>query len=360
MSGEPDSPRSIHAALVETATDPLWAIDGDERFEALNRPFLDLTGYERSELLGSSPTLLFADDAEEWTHHVRVLENSEPGATEQWTGTVLTRNGTEVPVEWTARTVDAEGRTAIVGSVEDLREGRQQDRKLNVLNRVLRHNIRNQINVVLGKASLLQEIDDEGYRTAARQIEEMSEEIINISDKARRAQQHIDVPADEDCRIDLVEPTEQAIRSFEIKVPAVTIRTDLPSRAPVRAPPAVDVALGELLENAVVHDRSDPEVTVTIETGGSRTRLRVEDSCEPIPAEVRETIGRGSEQPLHHNDGLGLWIVKWITESVGGELSFARREDDTGNAVTLSFETLGADRLDGLTPDDSGGPTEPR
>jgi len=366
MSHDTGSPSSLHEALLETATEPLWALDETGTFTLANRAFLELTGYTRAELLGVSPTVLFRDGGAEFHHRVQLLETGEPGTTEQWTGRLWTKNGTEVPVVWVCRAVAAEDGAAtaaedrvttadsrgaaVVGRVEDLREGRQQDRKLNVLNRVLRHNIRNQVNVVLGKASLLQETDDESHRTAARKIEEISEEIINISDKARRAQQHIDVPVDAECRIDLVEPTEQAIRTFEITEPAATVRTDLPSRAPARAPPSIDIAVQELLENAAVHSAAEePAVTVTIDPGETRTRLRVEDDCEPIPPEVRETIGRGSEQPLHHNDGLGLWIVKWITESVDGELSFGRRDDDAGNVVTLSFETLDEATLDGPT-----------
>lgn len=361
MSNDTDLPASVDRAMLETATDPLWAIDGEGTFTAINRAFLELTGYTRAELLGTDPAVLFRDDGEEWTYRIRLLEDGEPGATEEWSGRLWTKNGAEVPVGWSCRASETDDGRVIVGRVEDRRETRQQDRKLNVLNRVLRHNIRNQVNVVLGKASLLQEIDDEGYRTAAEKIEEMSEEIINISDKARRAQQHIDVPVDAECRIDLVEPTEQAVRTFGIKEPTATVRSDLPPTAPARAPPSVDIAIQELLENAVVHNPApEPSATVTIDVDGAWTRLRVVDECDPIPAEVRETIGRGSEQPLHHNDGLGLWIVKWITESVDGDLSFGRRDDDEGNVVTLSFETLDAAFLDGSTDDTTllGGSTD--
>ena len=268
MSNDTEAPSSLHEALLETATDPLWALDETGAFAAANRAFLELTGYTRAELLGASPTVLFRDDGSEFHHRVRLLETGEPGTTEQWTGRLWTKNGTEVPVVWVCRATAANDRAAIVGRVEDLREGRQQDRKLNVLNRVLRHNIRNQVNVVLGKATLLQETDDESHRTAARKIEEISEEIINISDKARRAQQHIDVPVDAECRIDLVEPTEQAIRTFEITAPTAEVRTDLPSRAPARAPPSIDIAVQELLENAAVHSAAkEPAVTVTIDAG---------------------------------------------------------------------------------------------
>lgn len=335
MSGETE----IYRALLEMSTEALWVTNSDGEFEAVNSAFVDLTGYSEAEVLGRALGELFGTDGQSWGHRVELL--TEPGATEQWFGQIRSKSGTEVPVQHECEVIEKGRQTYVVGRIEDLRTENQQEQKLNVLNRALRHNIRNQVNVILGKASMLQEIDDEGYRTAAAKIEEIGQEIINISDKARRAQQHIGVPFDDACRIDLVGPAEQAIRSFRIAEPSVTVETEFPAQAPARAPPSLDAALQELLENAVVHSAGEnAEVAVEIEIDDDRTHVHVRDQCEPIPAAVRETIGRGSEQPLHHNDGLGLWIVQWITDTVDGKLTFDRRGDDSGNVVTLTFETL--------------------
>jgi two-component sensor histidine kinase len=79
---------------------------------------------------------------------------------------------------------------------------------------------------------------------------------------------------------------------------------------------------------------------VCIQRDAEPTAVHDDDECEPIPQEVIETINHGEEQPLRHNDGLGLWIVKWIADTVDGELSFSRREDTAGNRVTLRFQRL--------------------
>lgn len=337
----PDEIERYREAL-ETATEPLWVLNDGTEFEVVNGAVLELTGYAREELLGASPGSLLAEEDQPWTH--RLLYESDPGTIEEWNGQIYSKNGTEIPVNWHCRLVDLGDENAIVGRFVDRRQRRQSEGQLNVLNRVLRHNIRNQVNIILGKASLLQGVDDEGYRTAAEKIEEIAEEIISTSDKARRAQQHVGAPPDEECRTDLVDVAAQAVRGFQITEPAATVRTDLPQKAPARAPPGVDVAVEELLENATVHNPADePEIELEIDAGEELTHLRIKDGCEPIPSEVRETIGRGSEQPLHHNDGLGLWIVQWTVDAVDGSLSFARREDDSGNVVTLTFETLEAE-----------------
>jgi len=36
-----------------------------------------------------------------------------------------------------------------------------------------------------------------------------------------------------------------------------------------------------------------------------------------------------------HGSGVGLFVMKWCIESLGGELKIERREDDRGNVVSF-------------------------
>jgi PAS domain S-box-containing protein len=330
--------------LAEAATDPLFLVDADDYFEIVNGEFLDLVGYAREEIVGMAATeILHEEDVGEWEQRVRLLRADAATESETWSARIVTKNGTEAPVDFelSAFRVDSETDASIVGTACDARERRRREQRLNILNRALRHNIRNRMNLVLGHAETLQEVDDEGYRTTAEQIERIGEEVINISDKARRAHKHLDIPSDEDCRTDLVEVARQVVTKFDITYPKATVEMDLPDSARARAPPAVEIALTELLENAAVHHPSgNGPAVVEIEADEERVALRVKDECEPVPQAVIDTLEEGEESRLHHNEGIGLWLVQWVVETVGGELSFGRREDGTGNAVTLTFDTL--------------------
>jgi len=44
---------------------------------------------------------------------------------------------------------------------------------------------------------------------------------------------------------------------------------------------------------------------------------------------------RGTETPLRHGSGIGLWIVKWGIDHLGGRISFAEREPQ-GTTVTVA------------------------
>lgn len=59
-----------------------------------------------------------------------------------------------------------------------------------------------------------------------------------------------------------------------------------------------------------------------------------DDGPEINPAEY-EVLAQGVETPLEHGSGVGLWIVKWGIDEVGGSVSFAEREP-RGTVVTIS------------------------
>lgn len=54
-----------------------------------------------------------------------------------------------------------------------------------------------------------------------------------------------------------------------------------------------------------------------------------------IPDHERKPIARGSEDPLDHGSGIGLWAIKWGVEQLDGEVEFT--ENGTPGSVVKLY-----------------------
>ena len=63
-------------------------------------------------------------------------------------------------------------------------------------------------------------------------------------------------------------------------------------------------------------------------------RIAISDDGPGIPAEELNALDRGTEDPLKHTTGLGLWQLKWAVMTLGGDVSF---EVDNGTTVRIDI-----------------------
>ena len=113
------------------------------------------------------------------------------------------------------------------------------------------------------------------------------------------------------------------------------------SRAPVSAAPGRIVqVLENLIDNAEGFSPPGGTITVAIEESGESIILRVEDEGLGIPAGKEEVIFDRFVTLRRDHTGLGLSIVKTITEGYGGtvRLESGRKK---GAAFILEFPQKG-------------------
>ena len=224
-------------------------------------------------------------------------------------------------------------------ALQDVTDLRAHEQRLEVSNRVLRHNLRNDTNVIRGYAGQIASlVDDSEVVDNATRIEETADELYELSEKARKL---VDESTDRNADrkpVELVAQTENVVSTMADDHPATEWRIDAPDTAVVRLPNEVRFsnAIRNLLENAVKHnDADEPEVEVRIRSGNGRTRVHVIDNGPGIPDLERRVFEAGSETPLQHSQGVGLWIAYLHTTEAGGE--FDIEGSDEGTTVTMSF-----------------------
>lgn len=223
----------------------------------------------------------------------------------------------------------------LLGAVNELRKEHEKAIELNrknvVMNRVLRHNIRNDMNVILGHIDRLNGdngVDDSVINPIKRKIND----VVDLSDSARKIEA---IGQEADRRpIDVVSLIETRLDVARSSHPDASISANMPSDVWVDGDPLLSSALDNVIENAIKHTDTDPIIEVSVERTGSDVIIRVADSGPGIPDREKRVLLGGGETSLIHSEGLGLWLVKWVIESYEGEVRFGSNEPH-GSVVEL-------------------------
>lgn len=233
-----------------------------------------------------------------------------------------------------------------VRSTERLEEQRDG---LRLLNEVVRHDIRNDLQVISAYAELLtDQVDGEGREY----VETLRERVDHAVDLTRTARDMADVMLSADSQrqpVDLRATLERELDEVRSTYPgaAVTVDGTVPS-VTVLADDMLDSILRNLLKNAIQHNDEDvPEVTVSVEAGGESVVVRVADNGPGVPDDRKEEVfGKGEKGLESGGAGLGLYLVRTLVDSYGGEVWVEDREEgdpEAGAAFVLELPVADAD-----------------
>ncbi|WP_244880411.1 histidine kinase N-terminal 7TM domain-containing protein [Halogeometricum borinquense] len=218
----------------------------------------------------------------------------------------------------------------------DISRHLRQQQRLEVLNRILRHNIRTETNIIHGYVDRF--ADDEDAQTVKRRalrIEEMGR-------KGREAIQLFNGGREGHDSRPLSALLQQCLDSARREHPEVTFEYD-PLGDDVTVAWSLRTVLSNVVENAVEHNTSDdPHVWVRVREADQRVHISVVDNGPGIDTYELNVLEDGSETALKHGSGLGLWIAKWGTEIAGGNISFSEN-NPTGSVVTVDVPILSRD-----------------
>jgi signal transduction histidine kinase len=206
----------------------------------------------------------------------------------------------------------------------DVTEQQSRIERLNVLNRVLRHNLRNEMNVVYGLADRLD--DDQAPDEAVEiidQIKAKSMELVDLGNQAREIDEILASPASEsgEAQIARILDWEQSRLKTAHPEVTLTVQDDLPEMA---CPKRLETILKVLDEALLAYNDSDvPSLEMSIRETDSVAVICVTDDGSGIPEHDRLAIAEGEETKLRHGSGLALWLARWGAQAIGGDLTIA-------------------------------------
>jgi PAS domain S-box-containing protein len=296
----------------------------------VNDGFCELTGYDREEALGRNCRFLQGEGTDpETRRRIRAaLRAEEPVSVEIRN---YRRNGEPFWNRLDILPVEEDGKvTHFLGFQRDVSGVRRQREQLSVLDRVLRHNLRNKLNVVVGHARGLRDDPDRdpsAVKRTADHIEQAATDILSLANIARRFR--LDSDSDAATRTDVA----AQVATWAETEPDVVV--NLPDRARALVPTQLSLCLDTLVENARDrHSTGTPTVTVTVERQPTDVTITISDDAPPVPEVERQAFTAGRETALEHAQGIDLWLVRWTIERAGGEI-----ELEADGTVTLTFST---------------------
>lgn len=205
------------------------------------------------------------------------------------------------------------------------RELRRRNRELAVLNRIVRHDIRNDVSVFLGWGDALEDYVEPGGEEylsrmldAADHITQLTE---NVGDFLNVLKNHQDAELRSYDLVRVLRTEIEKSRSAHEEA-EFTIEGSFPDEVAVEANEMLPSVFRNLLNNAVMHnDKETPEVRISLDVIPDAVQVDVTDNGPGVPDGRREEVfGRGQMGLESPGSGIGLYLVDTLVEMFGGEV----------------------------------------
>ncbi|WP_276301007.1 sensor histidine kinase [Halorussus lipolyticus] len=216
------------------------------------------------------------------------------------------------------------------------RTAERERQTLSFLNSLLRHDVLNGANVILGYAELLQDSEGEADQRHLDTIQTRSEAIIELVENvgllidARTSDAELTA-------MNLSDLLTEELAAARQTHPSAEFTASMPDDLLVRADSLAANIFENLLTNAVEHnDRETPQVHVEAERRDDEIRVRVADNGPGIPEDEREDLFEPTDRGTH---GLGLHLVETLVERYEGSVTVEENEP-RGTVFVLRFQPV--------------------
>ncbi len=323
-----------YRAIVESAFAGICVADLDENLTFVNQTAAEMLGYTRDELMGMNVNDIFPP--REFDKLKSITEKRREGISGIYESKMITKEDDviDVLIHGTPLT-DANGKVyATLGVISNITKSKKMQERENFLFSLLRHDIKNKVNVTRGYLELLEEtqLTDKAYDLLDKAKRSVEDEIkliekVGMLGEIRKER----MPR---YQVSLAEVLNRSVEQAEDTASDknITIRC-LYDDIYVLGGALLEEMFFNLLNNAVEHSGCTT-IKISAKKRDDTVVVVIEDDGKGLPEDIENKIfDSGVKDSSSKGMGIGLYIVKDITRAYGGE-------------VTANVSELGGARFD--------------
>ncbi|MFB6109108.1 MAG: PAS domain S-box protein [Haloplanus sp.] len=343
--------QETYASLVNETHDSLLVVrEGVCQFA--NRSFLDLTGHDRTDVVGHAFSEFVAPtDRDRVTERYRRRVAGEE-VPRRYEIDVLTAGGDQRRVELDVSRIRYHGEDATLAAGRDVTERtaykerlERTTRQREFLNKLFRHDVRNDLMVVEHYTSYLHEQVTGRVRDFASVANETTDNVLELVDNLDDIEDVLtdDGTVDVECvRLDRHLRRQVETRRTQYADATIAIDGDVPA-VRVWANDLLGSVFRNLLNNAVQHNDGDPAVVVRARERDSEVVVEIADDGPGLSdAEVDRLVADDPDLLTGAGGSVGLYLVSLLVERYGGSVA-VRDNDPQGTVVELELRAATAD-----------------
>jgi PAS domain S-box-containing protein len=331
METEREVEKAYFEQLFNVSPEAIAICDTQGIVQKVNQTFQKIFQYPEDEVVGKNLDTLISNESDS-------LEmNTKTAQFDEWEANRRRKDGTIIPVSILQKSIIIGGGDQAIYSIyrdisdkkSDEMEIESQKEHLQLINKILRHDLMNSLSVINSALKLFRRTNEETYIDSAflsiqgsieliKKMREMEDFIshhnhLRIYDAHELIQRHIPVT-------DKLAITNEA-------------------SGKILADDSVESVISNLINNVIMHAKAK-QLKITSEYEQDFMIVHFADNGKGIPEKIRTDIFK---ENFHYgktgNTGLGLFIVKKAMESFGGKV-FVTPNQPKGSIFTLAFRTV--------------------
>ncbi|MCC7573242.1 MAG: PAS domain S-box protein [Candidatus Methanofastidiosum sp.] len=323
-----------YRTLFEESMDAIWTTELDGKIIAANEASAKLLDIPLNQLIGSNilDFYEFPEDRIEFQNKV-----DEFGSVKEYPLNLKTKKGERIYClisfsTWRDNKGKVIGYRGIVHNITNRKNYERQLLELNdtlkVINKILRHDILNELTVVM---SLCDMIETKDHSLKEKMIKTIYKSV-NLIEKMRELEQAVTLGGQMKI-YNLQDAINEVIKNYS------NIKFSISGDCNVVADGALSSVIDNLVRNAVVHGKTD-KIDFKIENEEKSCILKVIDYGYGIPEDIKKNIfDEGTSFGENKGSGLGLYIVKKVIERYGGVIG-VQDNKPRGTVFVVKFNNL--------------------